>query len=346
MAKKYVPSISSNNKLKEEILGRLKEVIYNLEHGKHSAHLKEDKVAEIVKSLQTTAAGFENVVGTGKEDVKALADSALQEIDEVVKQTQQDTVVKLKKACDKLEYTLDKWTAVLNGEGVGTTFTSDSQEKEGRQVKKLNTRLVELDKIIEGFRKNETRLEGEIVNIEAEIAELDDQMAEEENERRINKLFRQINAANNKLNMLNAHKEQYSACFNTLDIIYDNAREIIEESKYSQEDIGKARALLNNDKLKRVMNEPDKAISILKRMEKETQDIKEKTKTLDKKVLGLYAESTDAVGVKANNDALAYKEALLKKRATKEAASKSKNELDSLAKNDVANETSVEVKGE
>jgi hypothetical protein len=173
----------------------------------------------------------------------------------------------------------------------------------------LIARLSELKDIKEQFQDNEKRLEKEIISLEKNGNELDELILKEDNERRINDLYRQITTLKSKKDSLNIRKSNYSACFNLLDIIYANANEIVVASEYSNIDLAKAKALLNLGKLKQVITEPDKAISILNRMEKEIQEIKVRTETMDNKIYGVNKDTTTV-----NSDALAYKEMLLKKK--------------------------------
>ena len=134
-----------------------------------------------------------------------------------------------------------------------------------------------------------------------------------DNERRINDLYRQIKAVKSKIDMLNIRHGNYSACFNLLDMIYANAREILQATDFASEEIAKAKVLLNIDKLKKVIVEPDKAIAILKRMDADIKEIAGRTASMDGKVFGL-----DSGGAAVSADALAYKEELMRKQREKE----------------------------
>ncbi len=77
---------------------------------------------------------------------------------------------------------------------------------------------------------------------------------------------------------------------------------------------------MNIGKLKQVLSEPEKAILILHRMDKDILEMSEKTSLIDKKVLSLDKEATSV-----SPDALAYKEKLMHEKREKE----SLKELDS-----------------
>ena len=117
-------------------------------------------------------------------------------------------------------------------------------------------------------------------------------MIAEDNERVINELFRKISALKSKLDMLNVRRSNYSACFGVLDIIYANASEILAAGQFSMEETAKAKVLLNLGKLRAVVSEPDKAIGILKVMEKDIKEISAKVRSMDEKVFGLNTGET------------------------------------------------------
>ena len=79
-------------------------------------------------------------------------------------------------------------------------------------------------------------------------------------------------------------------------------------SDYSKVDLSKAKAFLNLNKLKQVLNNPEKAITIIKRMENDISKIANQTKAIDEKVLGLEKNT-----ITPNEEALAYKERLMRK---------------------------------
>ena len=60
-------------------------------------------------------------------------------------------------------------------------------------------------------------------------------------------------------------------------MIYVNAAEIVEASDFAGEEIGKAKALLNIGKLRKVLSEPDKALLVLKRMQADIKAIYDRT---------------------------------------------------------------------
>ena len=285
--KKYSPSIKNNNALKDKALKDLKKVCFKLETHKVNSYLDKDAVDALAVELKDAISGLDNCVGTGKEDISSIAETVSKQVVELNELANQDLVTRLEEGVSNLTYSVDVWKSVLQGDMNSEEIGTTEKEKMTWSRKKLQNRLDELATIKNQFVANEQRLEKDIYALEKDLNELDSLMLKEENERRINELYRKISSLKSKLDMLNVRKANYSACFNLLDLIYSNANEIVVESDYSLEDLGKARALLNMSRLKAVISEPEKAISILKRMEKDTQLIAERTKNMDEKVFGV-----------------------------------------------------------
>ena len=322
--KKYSPSIKNNNALKDKALKDLKKVCFKLVTHKVNSYLDKDAVDALAVELKDAISGLDNCVGTGKEDISSIAETVSKQVVELNELANQDLVTRLEEGVSNLTYSVDVWKSVLQGDMNSEEIGTTEKEKMTWSRKKLQNRLDELATIKNQFVANEQRLEKDIYSLEKDLNELDSLMLKEENERRINELYRKISSLKSKLDMLNVRKANYSACFNLLDLIYSNANEIVVESDYSLEDLGKARALLNMSRLKAVISEPEKAISILKRMEKDTQLIAERTKNMDEKVFGV---NTSTISV--SQDALAYKEQLLRKKKEKEELKSNQKEMDS-----------------
>lgn len=322
--KKYSPSIKNNNALKDKALKDLKKVCFKLETHKVNSYLDKDAVDALAVELKDAISGLDTCVGTGKEDISSIAETVSKQVVELNELANQDLVTRLEEGVSNLTYSVDVWKSVLQGDMNSEEIGTTEKEKMTWSRKKLQNRLDELATIKNQFVANEQRLEKDIYALEKDLNELDSLMLKEENERRINELYRKISSLKSKLDMLNVRKANYSACFNLLDLIYSNANEIVVESDYSLEDLGKARALLNMSRLKAVISEPEKAISILKRMEKDTQLIAERTKNMDEKVFGV---NTSTISV--SQDALAYKEQLLRKKKEKEELKSNQKEMDS-----------------
>ena len=78
--RKYIPSISENNQLKEKYLAQANALIWKTEKGKINPHLNVEEVKNSFASLKESLQKLDNSLGTGKENVLPLslkADSAL-----------------------------------------------------------------------------------------------------------------------------------------------------------------------------------------------------------------------------------------------------------------------------
>lgn len=310
--KKYKPTIANNNELKNDFLKNTKSVLYKVEKGKINPNLDKESIRPIIDSLNETIEKLETAIGTGEENIYPSYENSMKALSSLEKSFEQELVSVIEEASDDVLFYISLWVDLLNGNNLVDTFDVE-KSKVSFSRKRLLNRLFELKEIKEQFLDNEKRLEKDILSLEKNVNELDSLILKEDNERRINDLYRQITSVKSKLDSLNVRKSNYSACFNLLDIIYANANEIVVVSEYSNIDIAKAKALLNLGKLKQVISEPDQAISILNRMEKEIQEIKTKTIAIDNKIFGVNKDTTMVC-----KDALAYKEMLLKKQNEKD----------------------------
>lgn len=311
--RKYSPSVKFNNELKDKIEGELKALVYRLEKRKRNERLGEGAVDAAIARMKEQIDALAESVGTGDENVGAIAKDAEQRIAEVKKAADGDATHRLEGAVDDLCYTITLWTDVLAGATELTTEEAVKAARVGRNRRKLNERLAELAEVKESFAENDRRLEREISAVERDLAEYEQAMLREDNERRINDLYRQIKAAKSKIDMLNTRHGNYSACYNLIDMIYANAQEMLEATDYAAEELGKVRVLLDIDKLKHVIVEPDKAMAILRRMDADIKALATRTATLDEKVFGL-----DSGTASVSSDALAYKEELMRKQREKQ----------------------------
>lgn len=322
--KKYTPSVSANNGLRDEAAAELKALLYKLEKGKYNSELDGAAVEAVTAALKSSLSSLENAIGTGEENVAVLADDVSKQIKELKKQIEQPLIHRVESAADELDYTVRLWKDVLDGSAVMESEAEIVKAKLSRGRKKLEARLSELDGMKLSLADNEKRIEEEISVLEKDLAQYDNCMIEEENERKINDLFRSIKTTKSKIDSLTVRRSNYSACRNLLDMIYVNAREILFSSGFAYDEIGKAKALLNMDRLRKVISDPDKAVVILKRTESDLKEIASKTKSLDEKVFGL-----DSGTATVSEDALKYKEELMRKKRDKERQNATDSELNS-----------------
>ena len=310
---KYKPSVKENNRLRDELQSELKALIYKLEHGKYDESLDADVVAEITEQLRTASEGLGYSLGTGEEDIGAIAEAALKQVKELKKQAGQELTNRIESVADDLLFSLNLWKDILDGNAVPENEEDIKQARIRGIRKKLNARLAELEEIKSSFVENDKRLNREINAEEKDLAELEEQLLKEDNERKINDLYRRIQTTKSKIDMMSVRHDNYSACHNLLDLIYANAREILTAADTAADEIAKAKVLLNIGKLRKVQTEPDKALAILRRMDRDIQEIAAKTSSIDEKVAKLNTGSTSV-----SADALKYKEELMRKKREKE----------------------------
>ncbi len=311
--KKYTPSIKNNNQLRDKVVNEIKSFIYRLERGRVSTEVDQDSVLRVVEDLKNDVELLSNTVGTGEEDIRVLADNLSDLLKGLKKSSEQDMLHRVQDIADEVDFRINLWRDVLDGNATVPTEEEVKAARISHARRKLNGRLTELSEIKESFSANARRLEKDIVGFEKDLEELDAVIVKEDNERKINELYKKISTLKTKIDSLTVRKSNYTTCFGLLEIIYVNAAEIVEASDYAGDEIGKAKALLNIGKLKKVLTEPDKALLILKRMQADVKEVCDRTKTVDSKIAELSTSSTVV-----NEDALAYKAELMKKQREKE----------------------------
>ena len=237
---KYSPSVVKNNQIKEDFIKNVRALIYKVEKGRVHAHLNKDEIKPVVDALKAKVDDFENTLGTGKENILLISEEANKSLKELDKKFGQELTSQVEECAEELMYSIDTWKDVIDG----NLELSEEDLKRAKVTwtrKKLLARLDELESLKQEFAENESRLEKDITNLEKDKAELDSLMLKEDNERRINELYRKITTVNSKLDSLNVRRSSYSACFDLLDLIHANGKEIIAASEYSSVDLARAK---------------------------------------------------------------------------------------------------------
>ena len=243
--KKYTPSIKSNNQLKEKAINEITAFVYRVEHGRFDTEADKDSVIAMVEELSLDIKKLAGTVGTGEEKVDYLANTLLALLKDFKKVTEQEMLHRIQDVVDELDFYINLWCDILNGETVAPTPEETVQVRMKYTRRKLAARLEELKEMKESFGDSARRVGREIVDIEKDIAELEASLAKEENERRIAELYKNVTANKTKLDSLNVRRSNYLTCYNMLDTIYLNAAEILEASDFVGEQIRKAKILLN-----------------------------------------------------------------------------------------------------
>lgn len=339
--KKYIPSIQNNNTMKEEVLAELNAIVYKLSKGKFDKSLSEEVVNNAINSLRTEIDDLESAIGTGKEDIESIYKGTKKSIEQVKKQIEQQLTTKFESAIDDLSFNVSMWKEIIVGNLIDVDKENLAKVKLSWSKKRLNNKLNELRAIKEDYTLNERRLETEIKQIEKELAELEDKMIEEDNERIINELYRRITASKSKIDSLNVRRSNYSVCFNLIDMIDINISEIIAAGEYATTELNKAKGMLNMSRIRETVVNPEKAIPILKVIQEDVKHINDKIKTVDEKVFGnLQGQAT------ITNDAMSYKEELLKKRREKAGLKMASEEMESKQPAEQLINSKKDVKGE
>lgn len=312
--KKYTPSVKNNNAVKEELCSEMKGLLYRIEKGKYDRRLDRDGVRDVYDTLKLSYENLENLIFTGEEDLALVSERVMGSLTALRKALDGELLSHVTEAADDLQYYLDSFTSIANGEIDALDEAEIKAKKLSWSKRRLYAKLDELKSIKDTFTEQEKRLEGEITGLERDLAELESKMIAEDNERVINELFRKISALKSKLDMLNVRRSNYSACFGVLDIIYINASEILAAGQFSMEETTKAKVFLNLGKLRAVASEPDKAIGILNAMEEDIKRIRINVHIIDKKVFGLNTGETSVT-----DSAMAHKAELMRKDREKAA---------------------------
>ena len=308
--KKYSPSFKNNNVLKQKTINELKMLIFKLENGKFNASLNAETVVAVLEGLKEQCAALNDCIGTGEENIGVLIDEVATQIKALNGASAESAAHRFDEAATELGYTLGLLIDVLNGSIVPITESDMQKARVNSRRKRLLARLAELERIKTAFAENGRRLEREISGLEKDLAEYEEALLKEENERRINDLFRQIKSAKSKIDMLNIRHGNYSACYNLLDIVYADAREILCAPDFIGDGISVAKILLDIEKLKRMIADPDRAIVVLRRIGADIKSIEKRTASIDDKIFG-----SDRNTSTVNAEALAYKNELERQRS-------------------------------
>ena len=330
--KKYIPSIQTNNNLRNEVAEELNAIIFKLEKGKYNKNLDAEAISGIVYQLKEDYETLVNAIGCGKEDINKIYLKAKKYVENLKNEIEQTLITKVEKVVEDLSFAVNMWTEVLNGNLVDID-ADETKVKLSWSKKRLNAKLLELRQIKIDYQKNEQRIESDIKGIEKELNELENKMVAEENERIINELYRQITAAKSKIDALNIRRGNYSVCFNLIDMIDVNINEIVMAGEYATSELNKAKGMLNMGRIRETAVNPEKAIPILRVIQDDLNKINEKVKSVDNKIFGKVEGQTTITA-----DAMSYKEELLRKKREKEQLTNAMSEMDSkLTKSNVIN---------
>ncbi len=321
---KYKPSVKANNAMRDEVARKLQGVIFDIDKERYNKDLNKESVQKARQKLYDLLKNFEEIVGTGDENIECFYNTALVQIDDVKDQMKSYLSGRLIQSVDDLDYTIDKWSSVLYGDVDASIAGEELQKRETSSVRrKLEEKLSELKDVQSEYLSNEKRLEAEMQNLERDIDELNDAIIDEKNDRKLNNLVSKVKAVKVKLNALNNTYRNYSFCSDLLDMIASLVGEKIVASEFSVSELNKAKAYLKVDDLKKVIAEPERAVTTLKKMEEDLKAMVPKIEANEQKISG-FGEVNDS----ATSEAVAYQQELIAKRNAQKAAQSSMTDLE------------------
>ena len=325
--RRYKPSLANNNKCKDEIVNLVGSFLYKNEKDL----LSNEDISSLIKEIKQRVNELDHK-GSSKDD--SIERNYL-EIKKYMKHINENygsvSTTRLKEWLEEINFQLKYWSDLIDGQAYYSK-EDFSEDKISPKQKKINEKLIQLEEMKNGILNQEKRIEADILTLEKEKEEYESQMMDEENTRKLNMLDRKITSCENSIASLNNRAEQYSTIGNLLSIIYVNAKELATAGEYSSAELDKANAFLNISKLQDALTNPERALSVLKAIQKDLDQIKEEVKTVDSKVNKVITQNNTEI----SDITIKRKKELLEKKRQKEL-------LDSFEITDINNEE-VEVK--
>jgi hypothetical protein len=294
LKKKYVPSVKSNQELKERVVGAVNGFLYRVEHGTLAFRMDRDVQAGILGKLQSSAELLNHTVGTGEEDVAALADRVLAGLRDLSEAFEQGWSHRALDVADEVECDLELWREILNGAAVSAA-EADGLPEGAFACGALTDELAELGAIKARFTANACRLERAIRACENDLAELSASEGNGDSARTANERSKRITALRNRLDVLTVRKESYTTCFHLLDLVCVHAEEIVRAGVLSGQKPEMAGVLPALGGLKNLLSEPDEAIAILRGMQADLQAVCERTQSVDAELAALSTDRTRGI---------------------------------------------------
>ena len=307
--------LTENTKYKDDLNKKLNYIIYAIENNKYLGNISNDTINKVLSIIKESLSKVESLVFTGTENIKVVYDDLDKAITELKNQLNNDSNNTLLIKANDILTLSEKIKLIADGE-----LASDiDNKKEGFGFEKkrriVNDKLNELYSIKNNILEYSKKLENDIQIEEKEKAELEDKMIEEDNERILNELDRKISSIESIIESKNINRSNYSACYELLNNIYSRLKSIVEyESNLSLDSLDKANALLNINALKSVLDNPDKVLTILKKMNVDSEKISENIKKIDDKIY----ENINSNKTNITESAQRRKALLLKKKREKE----------------------------
>lgn len=308
--------LNENIEYQDNLKNKLNYIIFDIQNNKYLGSLSKDTIDKVLSIVIEALSKIESLVFTGKENIKLEYENIDKAITELKNQLNNDSNNKaLLKANDLLA--LSEKLKLISDGNLSCDIDNNKKECFGVEKKRklVYEKLTELYSIKNMILEYSKKLENDIQIDEKEKSELEDIMIEEDNERILNELDRKISSIESIIESKNINRSNYSACYELLNNIYSRLNSIVEyESNLSLNSLDRANALLNINALKSVLDSPDKALSILKRMNNDSLKISENIEKIDQKTF----KNLDNHNIKATDSAQKRKAELIRKKRERE----------------------------
>lgn len=344
---KYTPSNRNNNELRDKAISEIKSFLYLVDNNRIKSKVSQDQLLQVVEPLRSSVANLGSAFGTGNENVEGLYTQIHDLVDKLEKSAKRDFMHRISDVVSDINNYVVEWNDYLDGTISRPTASviGTKKDKRRRAVRKLDNGLVELANISNKFDDLSDEITRDIARLKKDKENLDEMIMGDIDEITLNKLYREVNKNQNIMVNKAARQQGYNASSSILQIIYDNVKDIIKTAEFSKRDLYKAQSYLNINELKKVLTDPDVAISIIKRMANDVGKIGSNVAKIDEAISfstqkaseQMQKVTLDAVQhLVANPSAVEYREQLLKRKSEEEANKRMQEELANLTPDNVS----------
>ena len=340
----------SNNALRDKAVEEIKSFLYLVDNKRIKSKVSQEQLLQVVKPLRSSVDSLENAFGTGKENVEGLYTQVHELMGKLEKSAQRDFMHRIADVVGDINNYVVEWNDYLEGAILRPTasLVGTKKDKRRRAVRKLDKGLVELSNLRNTFDDLSDGITYDISTLKKNKEILDEMIMGDIDEITLNNLYRQVNANQNLLVNKAAKQQGYNASSSILRIIYENIKDLMNTAVFSKKDLYKAQSYLNINELKKVLTDPDTAISIIKRMANDVGKIGSNVARIDEAINFSTQKASEQMQkvsltavqhLTANPSAVEYREELLRRKAEEEANKRMKEELANLNSNGVATAT-------
>jgi hypothetical protein len=318
-------TVSNQMQIKEKMIKELTNVIYGLKKGNFNSELDKGEVKKLLDQIQSKVEEVNNSLGTGDQDITIGVNKVHKSLQKLMNASKENLLSRFE---DSVLNLIDDFNEIIDLENGIITEIQKDEEGYNRKQKQFKNKLAEMDQYSQKFIENKNRVEIEIKKFERDKKELDSKILSETNNRVKENIFRQIKASMNKIDALRVKSSEYSSSFNLLDSIKVYAKELVEIGSISNEELNKAKIIINIDKIKLVLDNPNKLQSLLKVIELDLKKSQENIKLRDKQV-----DSSFNIGDVSHEAMNNYENELIKNSRDVKEVTAEHDELDAYLKN-------------